>query len=198
VCSYGQTVLENENKSSADGNETRRRLARRLSEVDQGPESPNVVVALPHGSEGIEMPFVSSIRIIIFEDMPDVMPSKSSTFLTKVDMEQCMWDAYHAGEVSYMCGLKMNDIEVSRSIIGAEMLENIEDYEHVAKQLLLNFIICFVAISMCMFTCYRSSDDEEEMDVLDISGNEYYEMSENTMMESVHTGVPLTMTLRVV
>jgi len=62
VCSYGQTVLENHNKSTTVDNDTRLSLARRLSEVDQDPEPL------------YELPFVSSIRIFIFEDEPLVPP----------------------------------------------------------------------------------------------------------------------------
>jgi len=113
----------------------------------------------------------------------------------KEEQNQCLWDAHHAGEVSFTCGLAMNAIKMT---IDADLLES---YTCLGNHLLLNFIIQFAAAFTILATWYNLDSDEDEMDDFEILGNEYHEMSQTTVMKgvhAVHTGVPLTMPLRVV
>jgi len=193
VCSYGQTVLESENKSTTVDDETRLRLGRRLSEVDQDPESSSLVVIPLYGTEGNELTtFVSTIRIVIFEDVSHDVPPMLDPYFRNEVTKECLWVAYHAGEVSPTCSFTLKALEVS------DVADLVENYTYLGNHLFLNFIFGFVAALMLFVTCYSPGCEEEEMDDLELFGNEYHEMSETNMMNGVYTGVPLTTPLRVV
>jgi len=189
VCNYGRNVLSKERKdevehTTVDSNTIRLRLARRLSEVETAPDFSDV-----------PMTFVTSFRMINFEDLPVPGRRVANSYSEGEDRQQCLWNAYHSAnpKVSFPCHNALYEIELSSPTRLYQIYSNWDYGARTNASIGLASALTGL-IALIGYTMFNEDDEDEENDEHDL-GYEYCEMSESMECESVdinnvYTGVP--------
>jgi len=191
LCSYGKTILEtesgNENEPMVVGGDmTRLRLARRLSEVETAPESPDGSVIFING-DAPEMLFLTSFRTIIHEDLRDSAPP--AAYLQRQDdgIQQCFWNSYNSHLVSHSCSRAMDEFQMSKAPTILNHMANLDMISKAAfYAALFGLLVPLYFVALCL--CGDVEDEEDDEDSL---GNEYYEINESINMNGAFIAVPL-------
>lgn len=190
ACAYGRSVLEKprdiENGNFVATDETRLRLARRLSEVETASDFSD------SGTMMFITPFVTSFRVV-YDDSANFAPPTSRFLTQDGDRQQCLWNAFNAGEVSHDCDATMRRLDL------AAHNGLIDEYNSVVYDIFSLKIVGLIAalivvIGYRTLICFEDDEDDvEEEDSEYLLGDEYHEMRDSV----AYIAVPLV-PLRVV
>jgi len=163
-----------------DGDDTRLRLARRLSEIETAPDASDGNVMLIDGIES-PMMFITSFRMIIHEDLSDVTPPVPAWYPQDTAVQNCLVSAYHARQVSHPCSLALDQFQKFKE---SNLLKHITIYHYVYVIIAMIPFMSLIVLVCCL------SDTVEEDDE-DSLGDEYVSMTESIKMNGAYTAVPL-------
>jgi len=187
LCQKGKKFLETESEKSGlmvvDGDTTRLRLARRLSEVQTAPESTDGNVILINGVES-PMMFITSFRMIINEDSTDITHPMEGPLPNDGALQNCLWNAYSSRQVSHSCSRALDEFQISKDAI---LLKHITTLNSIKNSPVT--IWFFVFFSLMVLTFYGNGN--EEWNDEDSIGNEYHEIGESIKRNGAYIAVPL-------
>lgn len=184
VCNYGKTVLSNESEDESefmtvDNNQTRLRLARRLSELETAPKFPDV-----------SSTFITSFRSEFINDQPVASRQTMTLYPEDEDHQKCLWNARSTGMVSYPCEVALDDV-------AAKMLRSSQEYRDLYHKFRTNIAIGVASsiIGLILFMVLSNEGNDYCEDHEDDFGNDHHAMSESTKCDTneinqVYTGVP--------
>lgn len=191
LCACAKAIEEseggNENEPMVVGGDmTRLRFARRLSEVEAAPESPDGNVMFVNG-DAPEMLFLPMLRIIIHEDVNEIAPPVANFQSQDDGIKQCFWSSYSSQLVSPSC---------SRAVDELQIFKEPTNFNHIVSWDMISYVtVCAALLALfaplALVTLMLCGVDEEEENDEDFLGNEYYEFSESANMNGAFIAVPL-------